>query len=729
MIERHRCIVRSIVCCLTLFVAFSVSAVRGDEFDPDGPNYGYDNTSNFECVASFGEDITNFIAQGNYVYLAQGYTLRVIDISTPASPKEVGWLRLSGEIHTMDIKGTMLFLATGSWSNGLKVVDISDPAKPRVRSALPMNNRGLWSRRMGDLLFVDAAGKYGNGYEIYNIADASNPVSAWQGHFSHPFSTDGKHIFGLEWTDYNARLVAVVDRTTSRTIIPPVRAADSDEPAFGCDRGHLYLANVLSTASANARVVPPTYNLPLPVQAPQVWAFHSSSLYTQHIVDQWIFTEGVNLNDNTQYLLARKSEPGKTVLYLETSNGDETAVDLNSQALYSVTDAKLTVYDLTTKTVPLRQESLPGPAKMTGPIQINGSLLIANSDEGLKIFDISNPLKPRLTGEYRTFKGIEKAVVSGDRGYLISGSSELLVLDTTNPLRPRLLARKNVTEGTSIEAIDGYRVFLGAQARGFSVWDLSEPKHPVSLGQYTGESGPMDVSGDKVYMSVPGEGFKILETKKPGAILPIGSFKTRGECSGVAALGSTVYALDGEVLDVVDAGNPGSPVLREKVNLPFPVQADYDEELADSSSKTNIRRMDSTLIVTGKMAGPGRGFSIAVDASDPSTCTVLSVIVHDSALVDANEVSTDTRCLASPPWRTIPGPATYIGLPTFRHDTGGDEVGLDFYDVSVPAKPRWAGCYERQSSDDPVLGKGWIFAPAGSDGLLVLRHVPPPKAK
>ena len=66
----------------------------------------------------------------NYAYLAAGNAgLRVIDISNPATPQEVGFFSTPWDAQARDVavSGTYAYLA--DW--GLRVIDISNPAKPQ----------------------------------------------------------------------------------------------------------------------------------------------------------------------------------------------------------------------------------------------------------------------------------------------------------------------------------------------------------------------------------------------------------------------------------------------------------------------------------------------------------------------------------------------------------------------------------------------------------------------
>ena len=67
---------------------------------------------------------------GNYAYVADRDSgLRIIDISTPASPSEVGFYDTPGYAVGVYVSGNYAYVADGNTS-GLRIIDVSNPASP-----------------------------------------------------------------------------------------------------------------------------------------------------------------------------------------------------------------------------------------------------------------------------------------------------------------------------------------------------------------------------------------------------------------------------------------------------------------------------------------------------------------------------------------------------------------------------------------------------------------------
>jgi hypothetical protein len=66
---------------------------------------------------------------GDFAYLADGYDgLRVVDLSDPTAPIEVGWLDTPGYAHDVALAGKLAVLAASY--GGLRLIDVSTPSNP-----------------------------------------------------------------------------------------------------------------------------------------------------------------------------------------------------------------------------------------------------------------------------------------------------------------------------------------------------------------------------------------------------------------------------------------------------------------------------------------------------------------------------------------------------------------------------------------------------------------------
>lgn len=154
-------------------------------------------------VGAYGSprDFTSVHIVGCYAYVVDydAGGLRVIDISNPAAPYQLGFYAPLGYVFDIYVVGHYAYLATeANWDQdcscyvggGLRVIDISDPTAPVEVGAL---------NTLGKSLHVYVAGHYAyvateHGLRIVDVSDPSTPVQVWA--YSTPGWTTGVELAG-----------------------------------------------------------------------------------------------------------------------------------------------------------------------------------------------------------------------------------------------------------------------------------------------------------------------------------------------------------------------------------------------------------------------------------------------------------------------------------------------------------------------------------------------------
>lgn len=178
----------------------------------------------------------------------------------------------------------------------------------------------------------------------------------------------------------------------------------------------------------------------------------------------------------------------------------------------------LSVLDVTDPTSPRLVATIEGPANTaTWQVQVADGLLIqglehraeawggdpsAPADEGVRIFDVSDPARPRLLSHWRTgASGVHRNHFIGGRYVHLAASQPGLdgnvyaVLDIDDPTDPRLVAR----------------------------WHLPEQviTTPAGTGPWISHHGPAYVDGDRAYLPYGAAGMVILDVSdvtEPGFV-------------------------------------------------------------------------------------------------------------------------------------------------------------------------------------------------------------------
>ncbi len=163
---------------------------------------------NIEYVGKSDGNAWALDQDGDYAYVISAEGLRVMDVSTPASPSEVGFLSLTSTAWSAVVSGTYAYLAA-DW-NGLVVASVAPPTAPAEIGSITTVEGAMWVDVKGRYAYVAA---YNAGLRIIDI---SNPASPSQtGFYDTPGSAMGVAVQGnLAFVaDYDAglRIINVSD--------------------------------------------------------------------------------------------------------------------------------------------------------------------------------------------------------------------------------------------------------------------------------------------------------------------------------------------------------------------------------------------------------------------------------------------------------------------------------------------------------------------------------------
>lgn len=112
-------------------------------------------------------------AIGSHAYIAECDGLRILDVSTPSSPAELGWCGISVIYHppSLDVREPYAYVGC---KNSFRVIDVTDPAKPYEIGDCELPGTA-WDVCVSDdyayLPVYDPAGLY-----VVDISDPHNPL-------------------------------------------------------------------------------------------------------------------------------------------------------------------------------------------------------------------------------------------------------------------------------------------------------------------------------------------------------------------------------------------------------------------------------------------------------------------------------------------------------------------------------------------------------------------------
>jgi len=313
---------------------------------------------------------------------------------------------------------------------------------------------------------------------------------------------------------------------------------------------------------------------------------------------------------------------------------------------------------------------------------------IADRHNGLRIYDISDPSHPSLTGFWDETDGWANAVcVAGQYAYLLEGKS-LYILDISNPAAPAQVGVcANDGFGWMVtSALRGNYLYIGDESRGLWIIDVADPAHPAQVGFYEidnhggeaemgipslipyGEniliasmliqgigvfdvSDPtnptllnehhfnaqvtkFEVSGDYIFAACSGDGLLVLHILEGNDVEEVARLDVEGWGGGIAFDGTIAYLAYGMSnedirtgrLDVIDVADPGQPEMIGRVELPH-----WANDLSIADGHLLIATDDGALLT--------------VDVSDPVT-PVNDGMIDEHGLIQDVSLSGNLLCVA-----------------------------------------------------------------------------------
>ena len=482
-------------------------------------NYVYFNNGGYLEIASLKETSgkvlgkivlpsvpEGIIAKGQTVFVADWQDgLRIIDVSDPAHPVETGFLDTKGHAIGVTVSGKYAYVADDN--NGLRIIDVSDPAHPVETGFLDTK---------GYAIGVTVSGKYAyvaddnDGLRIIDVSDPAHPVETG-------FLDTKGTAYGVT---LSGKYAYVADGKDGLRII------DVNDPAHPVETG-----SADTTGHIGYVIVSEKY---------------------AYVADWW---DGLHILD-----ISDPAHPVETGLFdIEDGAGD---VAMSGQNIYAVSSKGLQVINIANPSKPAGAGFF-GTGDYAFDVSVSGQYAyVADGDNGLHIINVNDPAHPIETGFLDTRGTAYGVTLSGKYAYVADWQDGLRIIDVSDPAHPVEVGFdtvKNVYDVT----LSGKYAYLADQYDGMCIVEVSDPAHPVEISSFT-TKGCVDhiaISGKYAYIADQ-VSLSIVDVSDPTHPVETGSFtKDIYDPLGVIVSGKYAYVADGvEGLSVVDVSNPAHPV-------------------------------------------------------------------------------------------------------------------------------------------------------------------------
>lgn len=431
----------------------------------------------------------------DYAYVTGFSTgLQIIDISTPSLPRTVSHLSFTGWSRGVTVQNGFAFVVTYPWDSGpnVRVIDVRDPKHPRLIGSSRVNGAAIGLTLSGQQAWV--AGEAG--VDIVDISDPAHPQAignldlngqtqalAVSGSFA--YLADG--IAGLQVIDISdAAKPRRVGRWSAASWAMDVAVTNGLACVAAGEQG-LQLLDV-----ANPSQPRPISSLRMPSGHANAVAFAGKHLCV--------------LDGNLQVIDV--TDPAKPAL-LSSYSAHDTASSLaaNGYVVFLAEGERgWEAVDLSNPAKPARMTWQTNG--MTASLALAGFQLYVPEAE-LKIWDVSNPSRPALSGRYQTSGFPGRMATDGNNAFLSEVTEfwrDLLFLDVSNPARPTLVTAFNKTrdwqDPAPLQMLIHEGLLLSAQADA----GMSLRRLPASLTVFRPVSDQRVLFGDPVELSIGAAG-------------------------------------------------------------------------------------------------------------------------------------------------------------------------------------------------------------------------------
>ena len=202
---------------------------------------------------------------------------------------------------------------------------------------------------------------------------------------------------------------------------------------------------------------------------------------------------------------------------------------------------------------------------------VGNAVYVANSHDGLRRLDLSDPSAPRLTGTSATRGQAVGAAVSGTHAFVGDNSLGFDIVAVSGDVQ-----RVGEYLGDGFPrgiAAGGPLVFVADQPAGLIVVDASAPADPAVIGSLSLGRDPITQVFAPDPRSIGGAapalicivsgrvGLQAVDISDPAAPVVTAPVPVAGRLAGAALWDRFVYAAGDEVLQVFDLADPARPVL------------------------------------------------------------------------------------------------------------------------------------------------------------------------
>ncbi len=346
---------------------------------------------------------------------------------------------------------------------------------------------------------------------------------------------------------------------------------------------------------------------------------------------------------------------------------------------------------------------------------------VADTANGLRIFDVSDPADPIQVGMATIGDGAWDVFVTGDLAYVAAHSEGLRIFDISDPTTPTPVGFASTPDHALGVTVDGDHAFVANRSDGVIIIDVSDPTAPVTVGSTT-----LSLHGRRVeirgrYAYNAGGDFNVIDISDRTNPVQVATLNTPDLAQELRVRGDYAYIGDyNGGFTVVDISDPLVPQVTAHMSLPGPI---FDVEIAGDrayavgrgTAPHLIDISDPTAPVLIATAGP-----VCVDAHGAELhgeyLYIADFLGDMLRVVDARELATPIQVATA--IGGIPHDMVICGNRMYEIDR---DTGLHILDISDPANAFELGNLAMANYPVDIVTDGhFVYTATRENGLQII---------
>ena len=413
-------------------------------------------------------------------------------------------------------------------------------------------------------------------------------------------------------------------------------------------------------------------------------------------------------------------------------------------------EGSVAAYDVSTPTAPELLSTISLPT-VYGNFAVYGEHLFVSAG-GVSIVDWSDPTSPRLAGVLGEVQG--RLAIWKHYLLVAGGTDGLVVFDIVEPNRPRRASSFAPCSVVGDVAVTGDTVLVAAPGCGLINVDLSNPVHPKELARVRTLSTRVVAQGSTAI--VAHNAFAVVSISEDGSLQVQGGIGDELSTHSMALAGDYLYRASGDI-DVVDISDPRAPSVAARISTLAPPAVAYHNERAllvggglwvfDVSNPAHIRAGSYTplpwvgysidTVNNTALIGTGRGL-IAVDVTPGIEPRIVSTLATEEGIFSVAVVTEDVAYAISADSQLMrvqlrdmelirigPTPSMVDGAHGVQYEGGflfvHTQGGVWLMEVTAPRSPKALGFLPTQEGLSlDVAVRGHTAYVVGDHGIRVV---------